>query len=332
MKNGIFLAACVALFGALHSAALAQNPGGNLPLGQPVQQQMQPQQRQMLPAPFQITQPEAEYIDRILGFWEFRSGKVHHYEAQFKRWEYDSTFGPADQHKTYSEGVVKYEQPDKGMFQVNKILHWTAPKEQGQQPTYEERAGEVMEHWVCDGKTIFEFDVAQKKLKEYPLPPEQQGQAITNGPLPFLFGAKKQEIQERFYLRVSTPKEVSDQYWLEAWPKYPEDAANYRFIEIIIDQQEFLPLAISVYDRAFDPQGQPPNTTRTVYEFADRKVYGEGGLASNLLQPFRRSFFQPQLPSGWQRVVEDPANMAGGAAPNGQVPNSAKRQPAAIPR
>ncbi len=334
MKNGIFLAACVSL--VLHAGTASHAQG---PLEANGQGPAQPQQQQQLPAPFQITEQEAKYIDDILKFWEFRSGKVHHYEAKFERWEYDSQFGPADVHKTYSQGEVKYEKPDKGMFKVESILHWTKPQESGQQATYQPHPGEVMEHWVCDGKSVFEFDVTQKKLKEYPLPPEQQGQAIAHGPLPFLFGAKRQEIWDRFHLRVSTPEGVNNEYWLEAWPKYAADAAEYRFIEIIIDQEQFLPKAISVYDRAFNPKAMPPNTSRTVYEFSERKPYEERGLAANLQQLFRRAFFEPQLPSGWQREVIDPAAMAGAARPaHGQpsgaplgAPNSAQRS-SSLPR
>ena len=43
------------------------------------------------------------------------------------------------------------------------------------------------ERRVCDGKAIYQFDYKQKKLKEYPLPKNLQGKAITNGPLPFVF-------------------------------------------------------------------------------------------------------------------------------------------------
>jgi len=349
MKNGIFLAACMALVGLVSSNSFAQAQRGN---GQPLGlaqngQQVNPQQNlqpgmvggqaqagqgQMMPAPFQVTPQEQKYIDDILQFWEFRSKKVNHYEANFERWEYDSVFGPADTHKTYSKGTIKYEQPDKGLFKVESIQHYTPPKEAGKPATYEFRPSEVLEHWVCDGASIFEFDMAAKQLKIWPLPPEQQGQAITNGPLPFLFGAKKEEIKERFYLRVS-PYQGNNQneYWLEAWPKRPQDAAEYRYIDILIDREEFLPFAISVFDRNYNPNAKPPNMpnySRTVYQFSDRKTYEEGGLTAGLQAMFKRSFYQPQLPSGWQRVVQQTP----GAQQPGQGPANAGRPNQAIPR
>lgn len=348
MKNGIFLAACTVLTGLITSVTLAQAPNNNgQPLGlaqenpqqQPQQQfarQGLPQQQQpagIMPPPFQITAAEAQYIDKILAYWEFRSKKVHHYEANFQRWEYDSVFGPPSPqvYKTYSEGMIKYEQPDKGLFQVNVIKHYVPPKDD-KPAGYEPRPAEVNDHWVCDGESIFEFDVPAKQLKVWPLPPEQKGQAITNGPLPFLFGANKEEIKSRFYLRVAPNQgNAQDEYWLEAWPKRTTDAAEYRFISILIDQKEFLPFAIEVYDRNFNPepkQGEKPNFSRTVYKFNDRKTYEEGGLTANLQQMFKRSFYQPQLPAGWQRVVQQgPGNAMGG-----NVPANAGRPQQQMPR
>jgi len=336
MKNGIFLVMFACLAVSFHAGPVsAQAPvvqAGQLPTGQQNAAQQQPQ---MLPAPFQIGAKEQKYIDDVLGFWEYRSGKVFHYETKFRRWEFDSQFGPADAHKTFSEGLVKYEKPDKGLFKVESIRHWTAPQQPGGQASYEERPGEVMEHWVCDGKSIFEFDVANQKLKEYKLPPEQQGLAIANGPLPFLFGAKKQDILNRFYLREKTPPDVTDEYWLEAWPRFQADAQNYRFIEIIIDKEQFLPVAIQVYDRSYDPHSQPPNTSRTTYEFLDRKPYEQNALTQNLRQMFGRAFFEPSLPRGWQRVVENAPG--GGPAPgqgnmNQQFQRNANRGQGGIPR
>ncbi len=347
MKNGIFLAVCTVLVGLVTSVTFAQGPNNNngQPLGlaqnnpqqQPPQQQFAQQQPLgIMPAPFQITAAEAQYIDKILAYWEFRSKKVHHYEANFQRWEYDSVFGPPNPqiYKTYSEGIIKYEQPDKGLFQVNLTKHYVPPTD-SQPAEYKPRPSEVNEHWVCDGESIFEFDVPAKQLKVWPLPPEQKGQAITNGPLPFLFGANKEDIKSRFYLRVAPDQgSAKDEYWLEAWPKRPADAAEYRFISILIDQKEFLPFAIEVYDRNFNPQpnkaDEKPNFSRTVYKFTDRKTYEEGGLTAKLQQMFKRSFYQPQLPSSdWQRVVQQ---APGNAGPGGNVPANAVRPQQQIPR
>ena len=38
------------------------------------------------------------------------------------------------------------------------------------------------------------------------MPPELQGKAIVDGPLPFLFGADAQKLKQRYYLRIITPR------------------------------------------------------------------------------------------------------------------------------
>ena len=68
------------------------------------------------------------------------------------------------------------------------------------------------------------------------LPPEVRGQAIGKGPLPFLFNAKADDIKQRFWIHVITPPNTKGEYWLEAVPKTQEDAANFMFIHIIIDE------------------------------------------------------------------------------------------------
>ena len=77
------------------------------------------------------------------------------------------------------------------------------------------------ERWVCTGKSVFEFNYKQSQLIERRLPPELQGKAITNGPLPFLFGVKAKQLKARYWMRVVTPEDrvKTGEVWLEAWPK-----------------------------------------------------------------------------------------------------------------
>ncbi|MCC9606388.1 TIGR03009 domain-containing protein [Blastopirellula sp. JC732] len=306
MKNGIFAAAALALV-QFTVAAQAQAPV--VPASQ-VAPQRAPAPPQM-PTPqwvAELTPQHLKYLDDILGYWEFRSSKVQQYECQFHRWEYDSVFGPPQDHKTYAAGELKYENPDKGSFQLSELREYRAPQQPNQPPTYEPVPGDFLEHWVCDGKSIFEFNAPKKQLIERQLPPEQQGQAIKNGPLPFMFGANKEEIKARYWLRVTTPPGNDKEYWIEAWPKYLEDSQNFHHVEIVIDQAEFLPFAIQVFDRNWNPYAQPPVHTRTAYEFKNRKTFSQGDFALNVqqLNLFRRAFYEPSLPSGWQKVVEKP--------------------------
>ena len=49
---------------------------------------------------------------------------------------------------------------------------------------------------------MFEYRHDQKQLVERPIPPQLQGQAIVDGPLPFLFGAEAAKLKARYWMRI----------------------------------------------------------------------------------------------------------------------------------
>ena len=96
---------------------------------------------------------------------------------------------------TQSDGQLTYSKPDKGSFFIKKIHRWEAedPKNTAKDAPgkWVEQKSEIGEHWVCDGKAIYEYVQRAKELRVQPIPKEMRGEAIVNGPLPFLFGAKR---------------------------------------------------------------------------------------------------------------------------------------------
>jgi TIGR03009 family protein len=270
---------------------------------------------QQLPQPFPPqTEKELAYIEQLLTFWEQQSGKIQRYRTEFSRWVTDPVFGPAETFKTFSKGEIRYESPDKGLFRVDMTGQWTPPAQAGGKPSYPDMGDAGKEQWICDGKSLFEFNYAQKKLVERKLPPEMHGKAIADGPLPFVFGAKKETIQSRYWLRVTTNKEAQEkgEYWLEAYPKSRDDAVNYTKIEIIIAGADFLPSAIKIYER---------NNVETIYQFTNRSSNWNFDLEKVGLW---RSAFNPATPAGWERLVE-PAPGEQAAAPLAAGPGNPNR-------
>src|SRR5690606_32471466 len=148
------------------------------------------------------------------------------------------------------EGVIKYMAPDKAMYKAEKILRYQRAQQEGEQDGYQELPIEKFgDHWARDGKSIFEFNHGQEELRQLRLRPEAQGGAISKGRLPFLFRAKKSEILDRFWIRQVTPANVENEYWLEAWPKTQDDAAQFRAVRIIIDRDAYLPKALILMSR-----------------------------------------------------------------------------------
>lgn len=276
---------------------------------------------------FPLPPDHAQYLDKVLQFWQFRTEKIQQYQCDFTRWEYDPVFGPRNPAngeliaKTESAGEVKYGAPDKGVFKVNGVKDIKLGAAPGAAPTYvvrKDAAGSELpgEHWLCDGKSVFEYNYRDKVVNRFDLPQEMRGQAIVDGPLPFMFGANSDKLKSRYWFRVVTPPNIKDQYWLEGVPKTQRDAANYERVEIIIDQTEYLPLAL----RIFSPGGG-----HISYQFENRKVISTGGLTGL----FSGNPFAGSVPFGWKLVVEkgDTGTPSAPGGPQGPQPGFNNKSP-----
>jgi len=263
----------------------------------------QAQSRRPQPAiqpPFEpLTAQEQKYLDDVLNYWEQRSKSIERYRCEFQRWEYDPVFGPAGTFKTYSKGEIKYEAPDKGLFKVNEVWDYKAPAQRGEKAKYVKRDGESGEHWICDGNTIIELDPKAKRLIQRELPPHMRGKAITDGPLPFLFGADTVKMKQRYWIRRLPVPEGAKEYRLQAYPKTRQDAVNYQKVDVIIAQEDFLPKGLVIYDRNFD---QRKNPARTTFTFEKRQT--NWNMLLDQLQPWKSQFHKPKVPYGWKKVVE----------------------------
>lgn len=239
-----------------------------------------------------------EYVEQILGYWEYKSNQIERFRCAFKRWEYDPVFGPRETFYRYGEGEIKYAKPDKGLYKATKVLTYQAAKPPETAPRYVELPNVFGEHWVCDGNNVFELDHQRKRLIQTELPPDLRGEAIRNGPLPFLFGAKKDTILQRYWVRVITPADVKGEYWLEAYPKSREDAANYKMVHIMIDEQDYLPKGLVLFDRSFVPGRHP---ARTTFSFENRET--NWNVLVQQLNIFYREFYEPSVPRDWEKIV-----------------------------
>ena len=248
-----------------------------------------PAQPATLGPPFMLSDSDQAYVDQILQMWENTSKDIKTFDSPFERWEYDPVFGPADAPAIKSKGQLSYSKPDKGSFKINDIERWVQ-KDPNKPGAYEPQKQEVGEHWVCDGKAIFQYNHEKKQLVVSPLPENMRGQSIVDGPLPFLFGAEAATLKARYWIRCkeSTEKQI----WLEAYPRRQEDAANYHHVDVMLNRKTMMPAAIQVH--------LPNGTQRSVYMFNDKPTVN--GALDAL---FGSLFTSPRTPLGWTRVVEE---------------------------
>ena len=320
-RRGVSIALLLAVIGARgpRGDAHGQGPGGQVvPPQQPAQQQPQPQppppQQPPAPAPQQpaprnaavapppqqpvVLSPEQQAaLDQLLAAWESRNAAVRTWSCTFHKWEYNA-WSPADANGerlafAESTGELKYAAPDKGLFRVKETKQWIPEARR-----YEVRGGDTGEHWVCNGESVYEFRHSERQLRETKLPPEMRGKAISDGPLPFVFGAKADTLRKRYWMRIVTPPDVRDQIWLESLPRFQADAANFSKVELILQARDLMPFAIQIY--------KPGGQDRDVFQFDPRTNLIDKGL--DLI----RDFAKPMTPFGYKYVLEDLTAQAAG--------------------
>jgi TIGR03009 family protein len=226
--------------------------------------------------------------------------------------EYDVVFGPKtkdgqDAPLYQNVGELSYSRPDKGSFQITETNKWQeVPAPPGQPANAEKKGGYVKQdsvgdHWVCDGKSVYQYRPDLKQLVEHPIPPQLQGQAIVDGPLPFLFGADTAKLKEKYWLKIDQEHNPNpNKVLIIALPKYQAQAADFTEVDIMLDRQQLLPESMRVW---------MPNRSRHVYIFDLKKAKINSPFA--LLQGL---FDRPSVPFGWKRVVEN-APLQQAAAP-----------------
>ncbi|MCG8586332.1 MAG: hypothetical protein MI757_16615, partial [Pirellulales bacterium] len=203
--------------------------------------------------------------------------------------EFDGVFGPSDPNKpkTTGKGRLIYTKPDKARYEVGGVRIYDGGTKKYKD---DELSAEFV---VVNGKEVIAKNFRKKQVHVTELPKELQGKGIFYGPLPFVFGAKATDLERRYFMRLTTPEAAAKkgQIWLEAWPRYQADAANYKRVDLIIRASDMLPLAIQVHS--------PNGKNRTVYTFANQKI-----------DPFKWNPFaddyKVRTPFGWKRFVEKP--------------------------
>jgi TIGR03009 family protein len=256
-----------------------QDPGpGALPVAGPSAMPPQGSQPpQPPPAPFVLSPMQEAQLDQVLHAWEQQSQSIQTFACKFTRFLYEPYDPIADKNrkpgdpKFVDPGEIRYAAPDKGVLKID--------------------TKERPEHWICDGKSIYQYNFLKKEVSRIRLPPEVQGKAIADGPLPFLFGASAEQLKRRYWMRQTTPEGTKGEVWLEAFPRYQRDAANYTRVELILRLPDMVPAAIQIHQ---------PNKSRTSYTFEAQAVNKPRSFGDIVKDPFAA-----HVPFNWKMVDED---------------------------
>jgi TIGR03009 family protein len=231
-------------------------------------------------APFVLSPPEATALENLLRDWEKRNKEINVMESKFYRWKYDAVFGDGKQ-PPYEVGELKFAAPDKGLMKI------------------EAKDPKQSEQWLCDGKSIYQFDYPRRLVTEYVMPLELQGKGIGDGPLPFVFGIEAEKLKQRYFMRIITsPSEQNTSVWLEAYPRYQQQAAEFSKVEVILKTggptHALAPFAINIY--------APNGKDHVVYQLWDPVINPPGGYIPQIF----RDWTKVSIPFGWTKKTELP--------------------------
>jgi TIGR03009 family protein len=282
-------------------------------IGQPAVGQLGAAQQPVTPQPpqpppgFQLNPLEQAQLDAVLNAWQQNNAGIKTFSCPFQRLEYDPVFGPKAQDGKpaplyQNAGELSYSRPDKGSFQITETNKWQETPAPGQ---YIKQTEAIGDHWVCDGRSVYQYRPDLKQLVEHPIPPQLQGQAIVDGPLPFLFGAEAAKLKEKYWLKIDQQRNQDpNEVWIIAFPKYQAQAADFTEVDVVLDRNQLLPKYMQVW---------MPNRSHHVY------IFDLANAKRNGLIPLIQSLFErPSVPFGWKRVVEA-APLQQAAAPQPQA-------------
>ena len=212
---------------------------------------------------------------KILKDWELSSAKIKKLEGKHRRWEYDCVFTVLKR----NTGVFYYESPDKGRIDLEPVPNPDPPKNvknpppplekdkkhwlTGKEMDFELSSGPA-ERWYCTGQLITQVDDQSKTATQMVIPPQAQGEHISDGPLPFLFGMPAAKAIQRFDMKLINEDKKNFKAWIEARPRRDVDRANYQRATIILDLKTFLPDAVQLID--------PAGTKETAFKFGELEV------------------------------------------------------------
>ena len=208
-------------------------------------------------------EPVDPELNQILIDWENKTKGIHKLSGKHRRFEYDHVW----EVEKRADGKFYYESPDKGRIDIEVV-----ELDKGEQSQKIGKAGKpyevksaIPEKWICDGKKIASANVREKTYIVLDIPPDQQGQNIMDGPLPFLFGLPAEVAKQRYHITI-LPQTNEQFVWLKILPKRAADARNWSEAEVILVRETYLPYAVKMLD--------PIGNKETVYRFEDLKPNG----------------------------------------------------------
>lgn len=244
---------------------------------------------------------------KILVDWEKTTADYKRLSGEHRRFVYDSVF----QIEKRSDGKFYYEAPDKGRIDIKRVEVPEGAKSQKLNPQGKPYSlkSDVPEIWICDGQQIAQADCVQKVYRLYPIPKQNQGVNIMDGPLPFLFGLPARQAVQRYQFTI-LPQTNAQVVWLKVLPKREQDQRNWKQAQVMLDRRTYLPIAVKLLD--------PAGTNETVYSFRELKV--NQNVVIRIIFNDADPFNIPKVLKGYKLVQNNIVREENSTDPPGRAP------------
>ncbi len=270
-----------------------------------------------------LSPQEIDYLDRLLVHWEQSTKGIKRLSCEFRCYEYNSNANFVQQMAqqsgkdirqlpaTISAGVIRYMVPDKGMYQITQKVALTGQLNKDNTPEMKASENIALDHWICDGTTVHNYNHKEKVVTHFTIPKEMQGLGILESPMPFLLGVEAKKMKERYWLRpLPSPlkpdgTQNQDIRCIQAYPKLQQDAVNYDHVEVYLDAKEFLPIALVKYGPEHnDAPGEAWVDSREHYEFTSRAR--DASLLTKISEGlFNQQFIPLKVDSSWREETHE---------------------------
>lgn len=248
----------------------------------------------ILPPPddYQITQDEAELLDKFLIKWEEFGKNVKKVACSVESKERGGGLYGEDKDIPLSHnfGEFRFIAPNKLLYHIRGEFLYDKEAEGKQKPEYKKGLGE--KKFVLDGKSLTEYDFKNRVALVTPIPEDQQNKDLTmDGPIPIFFIAKADNLKRRFYMKIVTKPEKQDkEVWIEAWPRQAADAQTFQRIIITLRLSDLQPY----YMRQYHTNGKSYSEL-WFYDISINK-----GMWS----------IEPKIDFGWKREEASPSKVS----------------------
>ena len=272
-----------------------QGAGGYIstPLpNQPGAQPAAPPANEPLPPPFELSDGDQFRLNEFLAHWENFGKGIKRVSCAVHVREFDGGVFNKDSKVPMSHtwGQFRFLSPNKLLYHIKGEFTYIATQP-GTDPKPEWKPSSNEAKIVYDGRALSQYDYAKKTVTVFPLPQDQWDQDLSmDGPFPLFFIANAEKLRKRFYLRLVTPEEkVRTDVWIEAFPRYPSDAQEFKSIILLLKIQDLQPFHM----RRTRTNGK----SYTDFEFQDVTINkGLWGIDAG-------------IDPGWKRVEERPVSI-----------------------